>query len=474
MQREYWRRRWLLGIVILALAGWGPGAPAGAQAAPPPDGAAGPTLRGSFADFWDMHNGALLFGAPVGDEVVTPNLTVQYCERARLEWHPDWPPGRQITLGLLGAEVLAGRTFPPVAPFPSSADHQYFAVTGHSIGGEILRFWRGQGGLPIFGYPLSEELSEDGYTVQYFERARLEWHPELGGTGYGVIPTPLGTLLAPPAEAATAVGVEPPAAQNGHTVLIKVLAPTGTTVTGRFAGQDLAFVCCLPLTPADDRWQQVWAVGGVEPGLTVAPQLLQVRIGDDQGNLIRQIDRLVAVQPYPFPLRRSAYPYTSPRPSTATATGEQDRLRALAAGRSGPPRWTGLWTAPLAGPLTVTAPFGERRAYNAEPVSVIHGGVDLAADLGTPIWAPAPGRVVLAEPLAERGNAIMVDHGAGVFTLYAHLSAFRVQAGQDVQAGDLLGLIGSTGLATGPHLHWEVYVAGALVEPLQWLQRSFP
>ena len=88
----------LLTMVLLLLpAGL---APTAARAADP-----APRLQGGFAEFWRAHNGALLFGEPLTDEIVTPGLTVQYLERARLEWHPDYSPGRQITLGRLGGRA---------------------------------------------------------------------------------------------------------------------------------------------------------------------------------------------------------------------------------------------------------------------------------------------------------------------------------------------------------------------------------
>src|SRR5438105_4863865 len=105
-----------------------------------------PGLGGGFAAFWQQHDGALLFGAPLTGEIARPRLTVQYFERARLEWHPDWPAGSQITLGRLGAELLGTHTPPSIAPFPSNPSHRYFAATGHSAHGEILRFWEAEDG----------------------------------------------------------------------------------------------------------------------------------------------------------------------------------------------------------------------------------------------------------------------------------------------------------------------------------------
>jgi murein DD-endopeptidase MepM/ murein hydrolase activator NlpD len=86
------------------------------------------------------------------------------------------------------------------------------------------------------------------------------------------------------------------------------------------------------------------------------------------------------------------------------------------------------------------------------------------------VLSPAKGRVVLAEPLQVRGNAVILDHGRGVMTGYWHLSRIDVSVGQEVEAGDLLGLVGNTGLSTGAHLHWEVRVMGIQVDPLQWVR----
>ncbi|MGI8586225.1 MAG: peptidoglycan DD-metalloendopeptidase family protein [Chloroflexia bacterium] len=459
----------LLALLLVAARG-----PVPVATAITPSPAAAPTLGGGFAAFWQQHDGALLFGAPVTGELSRPGLTVQYFERARLEWHPDWPPGRQITIGRLGAELLGTRVLPLPVPFPSNPGHRYFAATGHSVQGEILRFWDAEGGLPIFGYPLSEETTEDGRTAQYFERARLEWHPELAGTGYGVLSTPLGALLAPSGSVQPVV-LEPPAVQLGHTLLIKVPVPAGGSVTGTLAGKPLTFACCLPLSTAGGTWQEAWAPGGTEPALAPSPIALALTV-QTLGGAASHIERTVSVVDYPFPLLRTpSYPYPGPRPPPAAISHEEDVLVATFAGRSGPPRWTGIWKQPLAGVLEVNSAFGERRAYGTAPVSVIHGGVDLAADSDTPVHAPAPGTVVLTQYLAERGNTLVLDHGGGVFSLYAHLAEFRVHLGQQVQAGDVIALSDSTGAATtGPHLHWEVHVAGAAVEPLQWLARSFP
>jgi murein DD-endopeptidase MepM/ murein hydrolase activator NlpD len=90
------------------------------------------------------------------------------------------------------------------------------------------------------------------------------------------------------------------------------------------------------------------------------------------------------------------------------------------------------------------------------------------------VVAPAAGTVVLAEPLVVRGNAVVIDHGAGQYTGYWHLSQLVASAGQSVKPGDLIGLVGTTGLSTGNHLHWEMRLHGVAVDPLQWVQQVFP
>ena len=98
-----------------------------------------------------------------------------------------------------------------------------------------------------------------------------------------------------------------------------------------------------------------------------------------------------------------------------------------------------------------------------------HPGLDISADQGTPVYATADGVVTQASLAGAYGNLIIIDHQFGVETRYGHLSAFRTQRGQAVKRGDLIGLVGSTGRATGPHLHYEVRVSGRILNPLQFL-----
>ncbi len=111
-----------------------------------------------------------------------------------------------------------------------------------------------------------------------------------------------------------------------------------------------------------------------------------------------------------------------------------------------------------------TSVFGTRRIYNGKPRAP-HPGLDLRAAEGTPVVSSGPGRIAMARDLYYSGNTVIVDHGGGLFTLYAHLSAILVDEGEDVDFGQTLGHSGSTGRVTGPHLHWGAKIGDRPFDP---------
>jgi murein DD-endopeptidase MepM/ murein hydrolase activator NlpD len=119
-------------------------------------------------------------------------------------------------------------------------------------------------------------------------------------------------------------------------------------------------------------------------------------------------------------------------------------------------------------PQPANSAFGKRSVFNGQPRNA-HTGADFLSPAGTPVKAAASGRVRLAKNLYFSGNTVIVDHGLGVFSLFAHLSRIDVQPGDAVTATDIVGLVGATGRVTGAHLHWTVRVAGARVDPLALL-----
>jgi murein DD-endopeptidase MepM/ murein hydrolase activator NlpD len=121
----------------------------------------------------------------------------------------------------------------------------------------------------------------------------------------------------------------------------------------------------------------------------------------------------------------------------------------------------------------MNAPFGTLRAYNGGAFDRYHTGTDFAGAPGTAVVAPAPGRVVLADTLNIRGVTTIIDHGWGIYTGYAHQTEQYVAVGDFVSAGQTIGTVGASGRATGAHLHWEVWVNGIPVDPMQWVSQTF-
>lgn len=142
---------------------------------------------------------------------------------------------------------------------------------------------------------------------------------------------------------------------------------------------------------------------------------------------------------------------------------ESKRVEEIFAGVTPQRMWQGLFAAPVPG--QAGSSFGRRSVLNGKPRSP-HTGTDFTADTGTPIGAPNSGKVVLAADLYFSGNTVIIDHGMGLYSFLAHMSQFSVREGEEVKAGQIVGRVGATGRATGPHLHWSVRLAGARVDPL--------
>lgn len=129
------------------------------------------------------------------------------------------------------------------------------------------------------------------------------------------------------------------------------------------------------------------------------------------------------------------------------------------------------WEDPLVAPVPgcIISAFGVKRLHNGKPTGDFHAGIDQRAAAGTPIRAVAAGIVKIVQPFNVLGGTVAIDHGQGLETMYLHMSKLNVEAGARVSRGDVIGYVGATGRANGPHLHWVVYVNGVPVNPQQWV-----
>lgn len=128
--------------------------------------------------------------------------------------------------------------------------------------------------------------------------------------------------------------------------------------------------------------------------------------------------------------------------------------------------WIDNFLMPVKG--VITSPFDGLRSIN-NGAKYFHQGLDIASPEGTKVNAPNCGAVVLTEKLISRGNTVIINHGQGIFSVYYHLSKIEVKEKDFLQKGDLIGFVGSTGISTGPHLHWSIFANGVAVDPEDWL-----
>jgi murein DD-endopeptidase MepM/ murein hydrolase activator NlpD len=244
----------------------------------------------------------------------------------------------------------------------------------------------------------------------------------------------------------------------GEVVIVAVMCEeplTDVRVTWR--GATLPFYAL-----AGTRWEGLVPIDLSTPAGRYA---LAVEASTEAGHVLKHEYDLV-VQRKRFPVRRLrvAPRFVEPPADVLPRIAqERDAVERVVAHVTDERLWLGGFVTPVPGP--VTSDFGRQSVLNGKRRSQ-HSGTDLQADEGTPVIAPSRGRVVLAGDHYFSGHTVMIDHGLGVYSYLAHLSAVLAAEGDLVDQGQTVALSGSTGRVTGPHVHWSMRVGGARIDPM--------
>lgn len=256
-----------------------------------------------------------------------------------------------------------------------------------------------------------------------------------------------------------AVDADARSLQPGEIVLLTI---TTTTATDHLTIR--AFNRAVTPFRLDARtWQ---ALVGIDLDVPAGPMLVTIEPGTPASTTV--VYRL-NVKSKSFPTRRLTVnpDFVTPPPEVeARIETEAKELTEIWASSSPTRLWSGAFVRPV--PQAANSAFGTRSIFNGQARSP-HGGADFASPAGTAVKAPGGGRVVLAKALYYTGNTVVLDHGLGLFSLFAHFSAISVNEGDVVTTGTVLGRVGATGRVTGPHLHWTLRADGARVDPLSLL-----
>lgn len=470
----------------------------------------------NFLDYYNTTGGLTRWGYPTSEvfQEEAGNL-VQYFQRGAVDWH--WRPDlnayvidRRLAWDYFGGDRAGagndqgtepGTSNPnagdPAGPWGHMVSDQ--AVNGTYVG--FKAFYEKLGGVQSFGFPKSEARVDStsagqlhiaaatpGFIRQYFQGAVMEYHPETPGTpvqlrllgddlrdknypnsgwqsnsafqpaGQVGVGQQIGlSSLAGGSLNASGFQVSLPASvQQGHAFQLKVISPS-SSVTATLDGSP------LKIFQQGSTWL---AYVGFDPQATPASHTIVVSDGQ---NSATKTFSVAAVQ---WPIEQITTNAQQDQVSSGNNVADENAfLRPYFLTYTPRQLWSGKFAYPVQAALTDG--FGVFRSYNGGPATTYHEGRDLGAWTGTPIYAPAAGKVVIARPLTVRGNGVIVDHGLGVFSGYYHQSKIAVQEGQMINKGDLIGYVGDTGFANGPHLHWEVRVGNRYVDPDEWSKTTF-
>jgi murein DD-endopeptidase MepM/ murein hydrolase activator NlpD len=265
--------------------------------------------------------------------------------------------------------------------------------------------------------------------------------------------------------------VEPLPIKQGGTVQICLQISQPAVLGGSLNNQDLHF-----FQEDDSTWIALQGVHAlVEPGL----YSLKIEASPSDGS-VQSFEQLVLIVSGYYP--EDPILYVEPGTIDPVVTEPELQLILSHVLQTSPQQyWSGDFISPAiqyAESTYFTSRFGNRRTYIGSgtdlEIESFHTGLDFGGGTGLPITAPANGVVVFTDSLFVRGQATVIDHGWGVYSGFWHQSEIHVQVGDNVEKGQIIGLVGGTGRVTGAHLHWELWVNGIQVDPLDWLEEAFP
>jgi murein DD-endopeptidase MepM/ murein hydrolase activator NlpD len=268
-------------------------------------------------------------------------------------------------------------------------------------------------------------------------------------------------LLGRPAQAYDVV-LNPTAPELGDTISVIAIPRTAASTQPRVTVNDSTEYPTFPIS--GNRFRALVPTSPLNP-----PGRMVIRVmgTGETRNLA------VGLKNREFPTQRITL---SPSQSNLGTQHEFDRVTAFKNTVSPERYWNGAMQRPSSG--RTSTQYGVRRYYNGVfAQDYYHRGLDYAAATGSPVAAPAAGRIALVGRVSDgfelHGNTIGIDHGQGVLSIMIHLSRVDVNEGDMVQPGQVIGAIGTTGASTGPHLHWGLYVNGICVDPAPWMARGF-
>lgn len=390
-------------------------------------------------------------------------------------------PGLEGVTGILDTEIISfGDTLRSLSRRTQVSDIQMkklnrlISPTELYVGASlIIPTQEGQTALttritPSTGESLLElaiKQSSDPWTLASVNKISGTWDAIPGDILYSLGGNSEGSATGLPS-AFVSASIEPLPMVQGSTEIIQVRPQEGVSLSGALVDKPLNF---FPVNENQIALQGVHAL--LEPG--VYPLKIEATLADGSN---QSFEQMVLVKSGDYYSEELSVPPETIDP--VVTERENQQISSITSPSTPTQFWNGVFSSPAVYSNQFTSRFGVRRTYHGIGTDLVvegfHAGLDFAGGEGLQIFAPAAGRIVFAAPLTVRGNATIIDHGRGVYSGIWHQSEILVNVGDVVEQGQVIGLVGGTGRVTGAHLHWEIWVNGVQVNPLDWLNQSYP